>query len=110
MRQNPAGLRIPVIKTTYGLLRICFLEKDFLGVSTRNDSILCLRISKRQPVLIQVMLPEDAALVILNAYDVQFFDAVENVLKQNVATMRKIIDECNLDKVIGICIFSTEYV
>lgn len=55
-------------------------------------------------------LPEDVTLVILNAYDVRFFSPVENILKQNVATMRKIIDQCNLDKVRGICIVSTAYV
>ena len=35
---------------------------------------------------------------------------MENILKQNVATMRKIIDEFNLDKVQGIWIVSTPYV
>ena len=44
-------------------------------------------------------LPEDVTLVILNAYNVRFFNLVERILKQNVETMRKIIDECNLDKV-----------
>ena len=55
-------------------------------------------------------LPEDVTLVILNAYNVQFFSPVENILKQNVETMRKIINECNLDKVQGIYIVSTDYV
>ena len=43
-------------------------------------------------------LPEDVTLVILNAYNVRFFNPVENIFKQNVATMCNIIDECNLIK------------
>ena len=38
------------------------------------------------------------------------FSTVENILKQNVATMPKIIDEYNLDMVWGIYIVSTSYV
>jgi hypothetical protein len=55
-------------------------------------------------------LPEDVTLVILNAYNVWFFCLVENILKQNVETMPKIINECNLDMVQGIYIVSTAYV
>ena len=55
-------------------------------------------------------LPEDDILVIFNSYNAQFFSQVENILKHNVETMRKIINECNLDKVQGICIVSTDYV
>ena len=39
-----------------------------------------------------------------------FFCPVENILKQNVATMRNNIDECNFVKVQGICIVSAVYV
>ena len=55
-------------------------------------------------------LPENVTLVILNVYDVWFFNPVENILKQNVATMCNIIDECNLIKLWGIFISSAAYV
>ena len=55
-------------------------------------------------------LPEDVTLVILNAYYVWFFRPMENILKQNVATMRNNIDERNFFKVQGICIVSAVYV
>ena len=42
---------------------------------------------------------EDVTLVILNAYNVRFFNLAERILKLNVETMRNIIDKCNLDKV-----------
>ena len=55
-------------------------------------------------------LPEDVTLVILNAYNVWFFCLVENILKQNVATMRNNINECNFVKVRGIWIVSAVYI
>ena len=55
-------------------------------------------------------LPEDVTLIILNVYDVRFFRPVEKILKQNVATIPKIINECNLHMVQGIYIVSTAYV
>ena len=55
-------------------------------------------------------LPEDLTLVILNAYDVRFFNLVEKNVKQNVATLRQIIDDCDLEKVRDICIVSTAFV
>ena len=55
-------------------------------------------------------LPEDVILVILNAYNVWFFHQVETILKQNVATMPKNINECNLYIIWCIYIVSTSYV
>ena len=55
-------------------------------------------------------LPEDVTLINLNAYNIWFCNSVDKILKQSEATMRKIIDEFNLDMVQGICIVSTCYV
>ena len=71
---------------------------------------LFLNIKNAALIYLSDALPEDLTLFILNAYDVWFFRPVKKILKQNVATMPKIINECNLDMVRGIYIVSTAYV
>mmetsp|Transcript_11206 Transcript_11206/g.17148 ORF Transcript_11206/g.17148 Transcript_11206/m.17148 type:complete len:464 (+) Transcript_11206:64-1455(+) len=58
------------------------------------------------------ILPNDVTMVILNAYEVKFFNPVDHILKNNVVAMLQILDQCVAagPRIKGVSVVSTAYV
>lgn len=63
-------------------------------------------------VPVDASLPQDVTLVLLNAYEVNFTNPLDHVLKRNVSPVLRILDqrEKAKDRIRGISIVSTVYV